>query len=383
MTARGPVAIVGGGAGGLGAALALATQGVSSVVYEKSANSHEIDRGDVIHTRSYDLLRAWGAWPHLAQLGPRPFSAFRILDQDGRALLSLDTASTLGPTKALWALRHTDIVRGLRSAASSDSRIELRDATPVDDLLVEDGRVTGVLTRSGPRQHPFTLVATGSRSVLRDTHFGKPVEHDWDRSFFNARVRGIDSYDGGGCYVLGRHGIMIMVGLPGDQVRLGIQYVTSDPGSRPTKDTFADHVARIFRPFAGETLELVEAHSYRLKSLLAGTWQVPGAVLLGDAAHTVHPTGGQGMNLAFGDAEAIAAMVPFGAPPAEVDAGARRYARSRYAQVRRVYRRSHLGGLAAGLTHPGALAGRALAVRALHAFPPLHRPVLRRLVDVR
>ena len=381
------VGIVGGGAGGLGCAVALAARGVPSVVYEKSTNSHHIDRGDVIHCRSQELLSSWGVWPLLEELGARPFSGFRILDGDGRDLLHLDTARTLGAHKRLWALRHSEIVRGLRLAAERDPIIELRDGVPVDDLVLEQGRVVGVHTRFGPGRHPLTVVCTGSRSALRDQHFGKPVEHDWNRTFYNARLPWIDFYNGEGRYVLDREGLLVMVGLPGGQMRIGLQYVTSDPAARPTEKTFAEHVGRIFRPFADERLDVIEAHSYRLRSLLARRWEIPGAVILGDAAHTVHPTGGQGMNLAFGDAEALAAglaaVTRFPSGPEGLDGLARAYSAMRTKEVRRVHRRAHVGGVAASATRPGSVAARAIAVRTMDALSPLHRPLLRRLVDVR
>jgi 2-polyprenyl-6-methoxyphenol hydroxylase-like FAD-dependent oxidoreductase len=84
-----PVAIVGGGAGGL-----------ATVAAQR-------------------LLEQWGAWEFVEELNPWLFTRFQILNGDGRQLLHLDIATQLGTQYRTYALRHRDIVRALRHAAES------------------------------------------------------------------------------------------------------------------------------------------------------------------------------------------------------------------------------------------------------------------------
>ena len=378
-----PVAIVGGGAGGLAAAVALAARGIPSRVFERSASSAEIDRGDIIHVRSRTLLRHWGAWPHIEARGPLSFSRFRILDSDGHRLLSLDTRELLGPDCDLTALRHPEIVAALRSAAETSGLVEMHDQEGVVELYAEGGRIRGVRTRSGEYAAPLTVLATGSRSTLRDRHFGRPAEHDYNRSFFNARVKAIPGLERGGAYVLGRDGIMIMVALPGEELRIGVQFVTEDREQRPSEHNCVEWVGRMLRTFPAEQIQVIEGHAYRLGAVLAPRWAIPGALLLGDTAHTVHPTGGQGMNLAFRDADALSSAVSEATGIEELDASCARYAATRHREVLPVYRRAHLGGRAAGLSTAWATAVRDGGVRLLDRATPLKRAVFARVLDVR
>ncbi|HXM57176.1 MAG TPA: FAD-dependent monooxygenase, partial [Candidatus Dormibacteraeota bacterium] len=64
--------------------------------------------------------------------------------------------------------------------------------------------------------------------------------------------------------------------------------------------------------------------------------RVGGVVLVGDAAHALHPMAGQGMNAAIGDARALWRALGRLGPDADVDAGLVRYARVRSPQVREV-----------------------------------------------
>lgn len=376
-----PVGVVGGGVGGLGAAIALAKQGIPTVVYEKSAASHEIDRGDVIHSRSHELLTEWGAWESLRERGALRVRRFRILNESGSRLVDLDLNQTLSRGQGLWALRHSHIVEALREFARSHPGIELREGTAVLDLMTSQGQVVGVLTRDGECLHPLTVVADGARSRLRDRHFHVPRLHDWDRSFFNVRVKGNVLSDPSGVYVVGSRGILIMLRLPNGETRIGLQYPTSDSSRKPTVETFWDHASQVFVPFKAAEWGIIDAHSYRLRSSFTEVWNVPGAVLLGDCAHTVHPTGGQGMNLAFGDAQMLADSLRDDSE--DFARAARSYAHARKAQSLRVYRRCMVGGQLAGITDGRALWARSLGLRLLGKMPPAQKRLVRRLADVR
>ena len=105
--------------------------------------------------------------------------------------------------------------------------------------------------------------------------------------------------------------------------------------------------------------------------------------LVGDAAHGVHPLAGQGVNLGFGDAQALAAVLAErGAIP---DAGAPllldRYARRRAAPVAAM--QAVTDGLARlfGSALPSVARLRNLGLAAVSKLPPLRdalaQPALR------
>ncbi|MBI0374914.1 FAD-dependent oxidoreductase [Streptomyces asiaticus] len=378
---RDPILIAGGGAAGMAVALSLAKRGRPSIVFERPGSTNDIDRGDIIHLGSSLLLRAWGAWEYLEARSPTYFSQFKIIDGDGRRLLGVDVPSLAGDGRRLTALRHPEIVRGLRDAAQACGLVDLRRGEPVMELCTAGGRVTGVRTARGEYGAPLTVIATGTRSRLRDARFGRATVRDYGTSFYNARVKALPAYEGCGYYVVDRRGVLVLVTLPHDELRIGIQFRTAEAAQRPCRENFAERATRILRPLGQETLSLIDGHAYRLRGVLAERFAAPGAVLLGDAAHTVHPTGGQGMNLAFQDAEALTRRLVAGWDLESTDRAAAEYARERRAHARRVFRHAHAGGVLAGLSHPVATGLRRAGVRALDRATPVKHLVFRQFIN--
>lgn len=128
-------------------------------------------------------------------------------------------------------------------------------------------------------------------------------------------------------------GILAWLPLPGERISI----VWSAPEAHARELLALDPAqfcARVEAAGAGElgALELITAPAaFPLERLSAHALSSERVALVGDAAHVVHPLAGQGVNLGFGDAEALAAVLCERGPVR--DAGERlllhRYARRR------------------------------------------------------
>jgi 2-octaprenyl-6-methoxyphenol hydroxylase len=73
--------------------------------------------------------------------------------------------------------------------------------------------------------------------------------------------------------------------------------------------SFSLELHRRFGPWLGDVCVLGRRWSYPLRLLHAETYVKPRFALIGDAAHTIHPIAGQGLNLGLRDVAALAEVV--------------------------------------------------------------------------
>lgn len=74
-----------------------------------------------------------------------------------------------------------------------------------------------------------------------------------------------------------------------------------------TSQAFAANLSRVFEQRLGEVQWVGERFAFPLKAQHASEYFIKNVVLLGDAAHTIHPLAGQGANLGLLDADTLSA----------------------------------------------------------------------------
>ena len=355
------VVVVGAGVAGLAAALALGRMGLACLVIESRTRRGDVDRGDVLHSSSMALLSEWGCDDLVACSGGLTISKFEMVDEEGRPLIELDTRVDSNPSAQLFILRHPDIEALLESAAVRTGRVEVMRGVRCTSLTERSGRVTGAVSTSGAISGGLVLVATGTGSKLAQAYFGGTTARDYPTAFWNLECSGTTSaYRDRALYVLGRHGVMIVAPLPGDRLRLGFQTESSVGFDQ----NWPQEAGRRLRPLQGEPLEVVSAHRYPISRFLAPALSRPGAALLGDAAHSTHPAGAKGMNLAIQDAHVLAQSLKQGnLDSVSVDSALNAYSAARRPAVRRILRLTHALGVAGQFKSPMAIAVRNAALR--------------------
>jgi 2-octaprenyl-6-methoxyphenol hydroxylase len=146
-------------------------------------------------------------------------------------------------------------------------------------------------------------------------------------------------------------------------------------------EAFTREVSRRLGDHLGAIRLLGRRWTYPLSAQHAHRYTDTRLVLVGDAAHGIHPIAGQGLNLGFADAAALADLL-IAAHATGADLGEPALLR-RYQAVRRPANVAMLAATDAldrlfSSDHPLLRLARDLGIAAVHRLPPLKRAFMRR-----
>ncbi len=311
------VVVVGGGLTGTTLALALARTPHRVAVLEPQPPAPPTDSWD---TRIYAFSPGNVAWlQDLGAWGPplraEPVRQMRIHgDAGGR--LTLD-ALDAGLPELAWIAENGRLQYTLLRAAGA-AGVTLIHGQAEDVAWGEaDHRL---LLADGRRLAARLLVgADGAHSWLRRQAGIALTEEDYDQSGVVANFECERPHRGIAYQWFRRDGVLAWLPLPGRRISIVWSSRNADVPERLawSPAELAEAVAAAGGHALGRLSLITPAAAFPLKRRRAREWVRPGLVLIGDAAHTVHPLAGQGVNLGFRDARLLAAMLASGGNPGE------------------------------------------------------------------
>lgn len=343
------VLIVGGGMAGAAAAALLArhprTATLRVAVLEPNPatppTAHEaLDlRVSAMSRASQNLLELTGAWPAVAARGAAAYQRMVVWDEratpDGPGALDFQAAE-IGEPDLGHIVENRAVQTALLEQAVAAGVVLLRSG--IASLSVRDTSAR-VGTADG-REFAAALVigADGSGSALRSLAGIAARGWDYEQRAVIAHLRCEHPHRNTAWQRFLDTGPLAL--LPLADGRVSLVWSTSPELAGELVDCAADEFAgRVTTAVAG-VLGRLEADTTRvafpLRLLHARQYAAARIALIGDAAHTVHPLAGQGINLAFLDVAALVDVVgdalAAGDDPGEVRA-LRRYERWRKAEV--------------------------------------------------
>jgi 3-hydroxybenzoate 6-monooxygenase len=164
----GPDAIVvGGGIGGLSAALALARKGANVRVLERSAEFGEVGAGMQIAPNCTRILRAYGLLERAKRLGVRPENMVMKDAVDGTVLTSLDLKDMERRYGTPYIVIHRSDLHGMFLDACREAGVDLRTSQHVIgyENVAACARVT--LADGTAHQAKLVVAADGMHSTAR------------------------------------------------------------------------------------------------------------------------------------------------------------------------------------------------------------------------
>ncbi|MFB6223552.1 MAG: FAD-dependent monooxygenase [Haloarcula sp.] len=313
------VVVVGAGPGGSTLAYLLARSGVEVELIERQRDLDRTFRGYLFQPL---ILRIFDEMDVLDSVLELPHQTVQIptVNVYGQRIPVFDLSSYDEQYGYSILMEQPPLLRLLIERADEYDDFEYRDATTVQNLLVEDGRVVGVegMDREAgeefERRSRLVVGADGRYSTVREAAGIDPglmesnIELIWFKLPSHAATEdALARFNDGGA--LG------YFGLSGDRSQLG--YFVEKGGYTQLQsaglDAFYDEITGIDPTLDGILQNHVtgfgETTLLHIEPGLADEWVADGVLLLGDAAHVASPVGGQGNGLAIGDAVAAHSVI--------------------------------------------------------------------------
>lgn len=344
-TASHDVVIVGAGLVGLALATALAQAGLKVAIADRgkvaaAPGARDPDGWDqrvyAISPGSASFLHGLGAWQRLPVERMAPIEAMDVRgDAGGRIEFS---AYELGERALAWIVENGELNAALVQAARGAPGLDIvAPCVPAAiawrpdaaELRLEDGRTMSArLIVGADGVNSWTRGEAGMRAAPRAYgQSGVVANFNTGRAHRGCALQ----------WFLAGDGVLAWLPLPGRRMSIVWSAPSALAGELLALDPvgLAVRVAEAGGHELGALEAIAPAASFELSFLKLPTVVGERLALVGDAAHGVHPLAGQGVNLGFGDAAALAAILA--ARGAVADAGAaillERYARRRAAPV--------------------------------------------------
>jgi 2-octaprenylphenol hydroxylase len=320
METRADLLIVGAGMVGSALALALRDSGLNILVVDGGpltvkpfvADAPFEARVSALSIASQRILERLGVWHGIVARRVSPYSDMHVWDGSGTGKVHFSASSV--HAEVLGHIVENRVVQDALVERLHDSDIGL-----LADARLEQMRHSGddwLLTLSDGRtlRAPLVVAADGANSTVRRMTGTATREWDYLHHAIVTSVRTADSHRKTAWQRFTDDGPLAFLPLDreGEHWCSIVWSVTPEQSERLMKlddERFCRELENAFEGCLGQVISADSRVCVPLRQRHAKRYVAPGLALIGDAAHTIHPLAGQGVNLGFLDAAVLAEVL--------------------------------------------------------------------------
>ena len=304
------VAIVGGGMVGLALACGLQGSGLRVAVLEQNVPQPVAQdappelRVSAINAASEKLLTHLGVWSEIVAQRASCYHGMEVWDKDSFGHIAFDDES-MGYSHLGHIIENAVIHHALWQKAQSCSDVTLLAPAQIQQVAWGENEAFITLQSGDMLTARLVVGADGANSWLRNKADIPLTFWDYDHHALVANIRTEQPHDAVARQVF--HGEGILEFLPLSDPHLS-SIVWSLPPQEATRlqsmpeEVFNQQLSVAFDMRLGLCKLESERKAFPLMGRYARNFAAHRLALVGDAAHTIHPLAGQGVNLGFMDA---------------------------------------------------------------------------------
>ncbi|MFD1803783.1 FAD-dependent 2-octaprenylphenol hydroxylase [Mixta tenebrionis] len=310
------VVIAGGGMVGLAVACGLQGCGLRIAVLEKSApeafnpgQPHGL-RVSAINAASERLLQHLEVWPSILALRASSYHGMEVWDRDSFGRIEFDEPQ--GVSHLGYIIENQVIHQALWQRAQQLSDITLLAPAELQQVAFGDNEAFITLQDGGMMSARLLIGADGARSWLRNKADIPLTFWDYEHHALVANIRTAQPHQAVARQVFHGEGILAFLPLSDPHLCSIVWSVAPQEAAR-----LRDMPAALFNQQLSVAFDMrlglceleSERQTFPLTARYARQFAAHRLALVGDAAHTIHPLAGQGVNLGFMDAAELAGEI--------------------------------------------------------------------------
>ena len=313
------VVVVGAGMVGATAALGCANQGLKVMLVEAfqpdtTFNPEFVNnRVSALTRASENLLKELGVWSDMKNMRVQPYSDMHVWDASGKGSIHFDAAEIAEPSLGHIVENHVTQLALWKRLAGHDNVSILCPDKVVD--VGRDSSGSKVQLESGLTiTASLVVVADGKKSAVRDMLGIETSGWLYDQHALVATITTEKGHQYTAWQRFMEKGPLAFLPLGHNADKsCSIVWSTSPEQAEELmaleEQAFCDALTEASDAVLGKVTEVKDRGVFPLELKHAKTYIREGFVLVGDAAHAIHPLAGQGVNLGFLDVIALLRVI--------------------------------------------------------------------------
>ncbi|MEZ8231564.1 FAD-dependent 2-octaprenylphenol hydroxylase [Vibrio splendidus] len=307
------IAIVGGGMVGLALAAALKDSDLRIAVIEGRAPSEGFSelpdvRVSALSRSSEVILRNLGAWQGIEQRRAAPYQAMEVWEQDSFARIEFDSTRLAQPNLG-HIVENRVIQLALLDQVKKQDNVSLYMPATCKTMAIGESEAWLTLDNGQALTAKLVVGADGANSWVRKQQ-DIPLTHwDYGHSAIVANIKTTEQHHSVARQIFTPQGPLAF--LPMQPSHMSSIVWSTEPNRAEKLVSISDanfnkQLTAEFDSKLGLCEVVGERFAFPLRMRYARDFAVERVALVGDAAHTIHPLAGQGVNLGLLDAASLA-----------------------------------------------------------------------------